>query len=148
MAKIELIDLEQAIGHEIKTTWREVSRDLISRFAELTGDKNPIHLNAKAAQEAGFEGTIAHGYLLISLMPEMLREAVNYPTDGTIINRGIEWFFKSPVLAGDSVRLLVLASGEKESRGVRIKLFLKMEIKSSGKIAGHGFVFFYLLKKT
>ena len=51
-------------GMEFTTKWVAISQDLINGFAELTGDRNPLHLNRDAAVQAGFPQTIAHGYLL------------------------------------------------------------------------------------
>mgnify|MGYP002787836863 CR=1 FL=1 len=52
-----------------------VALEMLELYAKASGDKNPIHLNEKAAKDAGLEGIIAHGMLIASWMSESLARA-------------------------------------------------------------------------
>ena len=84
----------------------EVTQDMINRFAELTGDHQWIHVDVeRAKRESPFGGTIAHGFLTLSLLPAMRSKAawkvVGY---GNATNYGANKLrFVSPVPAGAKV---------------------------------------------
>jgi acyl dehydratase len=96
------------IGQQIGVTdWLEISQDMITAFAEVSGDKQFIHIDPQAAKATPFGGTIAHGFLLLSMFPAMYG-ACGAPTlDGVrmAINAGGNRFrFISPVRSGARVR--------------------------------------------
>jgi acyl dehydratase len=53
--------------------WYEVTQARVNAFANDTGDLQPIHIDPKAAMEAGLEGTIAHGFFTLSLLPQLAK---------------------------------------------------------------------------
>ncbi|MDQ2764036.1 MAG: MaoC family dehydratase, partial [Pseudomonadota bacterium] len=57
------------IGTESVSEWVEVSQEMIDKFADATGDHQFIHINPAMAAMTPFGGTIAHGFLTLSLMP-------------------------------------------------------------------------------
>ena len=65
--------LRALIGQELGVSdWLEVTQDLIDRFAEVTGDHQWIHVDVERAKREMPGGkTIAHGYLLLSLLPKL-----------------------------------------------------------------------------
>ena len=69
----------------------------VERFAELSGDGNPVHLDAEAARKAGFEGQIVHGARVISEMSRFF--AMEFPGPGSILT-GQRFKFLKPVYAG------------------------------------------------
>ncbi|MCH8741975.1 hypothetical protein IH779_03715 [Patescibacteria group bacterium] len=151
MKRIKFCELVEREGEKIAVSeWTEIPQDLIDIFAEVTGDRNLVHLNNKSARVAGFDRTIAHGYLLISLIPKILEQHISLPTSGTIINRDIKWTFRNPVLSNDSIRLRVVVQNARVRRGITIvTLGINMEVLSTGKIAGEGFAtYIYTTKKT
>ena len=151
MKRVDFRELVERKGEEITVSeWIEVSQDLISAFAELTGDKNLVHLDSESAREAGFQRTIAHGYLLISLIPKILEKHILLPTDGTVINREIKWTFRNPVLSNDSVRLHIAVQDASVRRGITmVTLRINMEVLSTSKTAGEGFdTYIYITRKT
>lgn len=105
MAPQEIKALE---GQQVGTSeWIEISQDRINKFAEATGDYQFIHIDPEAAAKTPFGGTIAHGFLTLSLLPVMTAEsdcprvadikmAVNYGGNKTR--------FISPVRSGKRVR--------------------------------------------
>jgi acyl dehydratase len=84
----------------------EVTQDMIDRFAELTGDHQWIHVDVeRARRESPFGGPIAHGFLVLSLLPRMMG-AVEPTITGhrNAVNYGAEKLrFMSPVPAGSAI---------------------------------------------
>ena len=107
-AAISVAELKKKIGQEIGVSqWHVVSQDMIDRFADVTHDYQFIHVDpVRAKQETPFGGTIAHGYLILSLVAPMSYEALPQ-IDGRVmgINYGLDKVrFLSPVRAGSRVR--------------------------------------------
>ena len=101
-------ELKPLIGQEIGISgWIEVTQDMINRFAEVSGDDQWIHIDVeRARRETPFGATIAHGFLTLSLLSRMSREAIDVRGDFKMrINYGLNRVrFVSPVPAGSSVR--------------------------------------------
>ncbi len=87
--------------------WIDVGQDRINQFAEATGDFQFIHVDEEKAKMTPFGGTIAHGYLTLSLIP-VLTEMADYPRFANImmaLNYGSNKVrFLTPVRAGKRVR--------------------------------------------
>jgi acyl dehydratase len=88
----------------------EVTQEMINRFAELTGDRQWIHVDVeRCRRESPFGGPIAHGFLTLSLLPRMAaqtRDAGDYQIvgQGNVVNYGSDKLrFLSPVPAGARV---------------------------------------------
>lgn len=65
-------DLKGKIGQELGVSeWCAIDQDMIDRFAELTGDHQWIHVDRERAARGPFKGTIAHGFLVLSLMSKL-----------------------------------------------------------------------------
>jgi 3-hydroxybutyryl-CoA dehydratase len=79
---------------------RQITEEDIQKFAELTGDINPIHLNEEYAKKTIFKGRIAHGMLVSSLIATIFGN--NFPGNGTIyLSQNIK--FINPVSVGDFI---------------------------------------------
>jgi len=86
----------------------------VRAFADLSGDANPIHLDAGAAQAAGFEAPVAHGVLGLAAATG-LASGLEL-TRGTLIALvGIEWRFRGPVFWDDAVSLRLTVVGRRPS---------------------------------
>ena len=87
---------------------RQVTQDRIRRYAEASGDFNPIHIDEEFAASTPLGGTIAHGMLVLAYMSEMMSSAF-----GMVWDRGghMNVRFKSPARPGDTLTV----SGEVES---------------------------------
>ena len=84
----------------------EVSQEMINQFAELTGDRQWIHIDVeRAKKESPFGAPIAHGFLTLSLVPNLNpRSAYKVVGHGNATNYGSDGFrFLSPVPAGSKV---------------------------------------------
>ncbi len=70
MAALTYQDLEDRVGLEIGlSSWMEMTQERINRFAACTEDRQWIHVDSERAQKSPLKSTIAHGYLLLSLLP-------------------------------------------------------------------------------
>jgi acyl dehydratase len=99
--------LAQRIGQELVVSdWVPISQRLIDRFAELIDDQQWIHVDPlRAAAESPFETTVAHGFLVVSLMSQMLRNGLEVLDADMIINYGLNRLrFMAPVHAGALIR--------------------------------------------
>ena len=84
----------------------EVTAERIRAFADATDDHQWIHVDEERARTGPFGGTIAHGYLILSLIPELLNQVLEVEVPGTRINYGLNRVrFVTPVPAGSEVRL-------------------------------------------
>ncbi|WP_188940941.1 MaoC family dehydratase [Nakamurella endophytica] len=82
-----------------------VSQDRIRAFADATGDHQWIHLDADRAAAGPFGGTVAHGYLTLSLLPVLVRGLYRVDGAALVINYGLDRVrFPAPVRAGSTVR--------------------------------------------
>ena len=102
-------DLQAAVGTEIGTTdWVEIDQDRVNAFADATGDHQWIHVDVEKAKEGPFGGTIAHGYLTLSLVPWLGSQVFGLETPGAKLNYGINKVrFPNPVLVGSRIRAIV-----------------------------------------
>ena len=95
------------IGREMVSPWREVTADQVTQFADITGDRQWIHVDAdRAARESPFGGTIAHGFYTLALASRLLRDAVGSIDGARIgINYGLNKVrFPAPLPTGSRVR--------------------------------------------
>ncbi len=124
---ISLDQLREFIGKEIGCSeWRAVTQDMIDKFADATDDHQFIHVDpVKAAAETPFGGTIAHGFLTLSLLSTLAFEALPMLEGATMgINYGFDKVrFMSPVKTGSRVR-------------ARFKL-ADADIRPSGRVVNH-----------
>ena len=106
-ADIPLADLPTRVGTRFgPSSWRQVTQDEVNRFADLTGDHNPVHLDPDFAAGTPFGGTIVHGYLTLALVVPLMAEVVQVTGVGTGVNYGLDRLrFPAPVLVGSRIRL-------------------------------------------
>jgi len=103
-------ELAAKTGEVIGTSeWFEVNQDRINKFAEATGDFQFIHIDEEKAKATPFGGTIAHGFLTLSLIPVLSQKSQGARVDG--VKMGVNYGgnkvrFISPVRAGKRVRMV------------------------------------------
>jgi acyl dehydratase len=135
---LTLEELEQAGERDLGATdWVTLDQQRINLFAEATGDHQWIHVDPEMAAQGPFGGTIAHGYLSLSLLPGLLPEVLTVEDARMGINYGIDRVrFTAPVPVGSRVRLKArLVSAERRGEGVLYKLGVEVEIEGSQKPA-------------
>jgi len=120
-------------GEELGVSgWLRIDQDMIDRFADLTRDHAFIHVDPERARETPFGGTIAHGFLVMSLLPVFEQEIVDlFPANiAWGLNYGLDRLrFTAPVPSGSRVRgRFTLASVAETSPGQhRITLHVIVE---------------------
>ena len=137
-------DLPSLIGQEIGVSrWITVDQARIDAFAKITEDEQFIHVDPERARATPFGGTIAHGFLTLSLASAMSYDAVA-PLDGVVmgVNYGFDHLrFLAPVPAGSRVRgrfRLLSAEAKGAQDGVTrwlLKHELTIEIEGADKPA-------------
>lgn len=134
-------NLQALIGTELYVSpWVEVDQTRIDRFAEATGDFQWVHVNpVRAAQETGFGGTIAHGFLTLSLLGKHYEDFMPslLPFCDMGINYGLNRVrFMQPVRAGSRVRsLFVLTEVSLVAGGVQMLFNATVELEGHSKPA-------------
>ncbi|MBF6991877.1 MULTISPECIES: MaoC family dehydratase [Cupriavidus] len=129
------------VGKELGVSaWMEVDQARIDAFAQCTGDSQWIHVDVeRARRESPFGGTIAHGYLTLSLLAGKLVDMGVVPADArAAVNYGVEKTrFLAPVKAGARVRNRVrLVSADNKGDGrVLLRTENTMEIEGEAKPA-------------
>ena len=133
-------DLQSLIGTEIGVSkWILVDQARIDAFADCTEDHQFIHVDPEAARATPFGGTIAHGFLTLSLASAMSYDAVR-PLDGVVmgVNYGFDKLrFLAPVPAGSRIRgrFRLLAADDKGQGRWLLKHELTVEIEGGDKPA-------------
>ena len=121
MPLASLTDIKSRIGQEVGvSSWIEVDQARIDAFADATEDRQFIHVDPAAAAQTPFGGTIAHGFLSLSLLSRMGAEATLVPeTVKMAINYGLDRVrFLAPVRSGKRVRgRFMLDSIEEKAAG-------------------------------
>ncbi len=118
--------------------WMEVTQERIDQFAEATGDHQWIHVDpARAAEHSPFGGTIAHGYLTLSLIPSLLPQVVEMTGFSMGVNYGCNRVrFMSPVPSGAKLRLGVeLKSVDEIAGGAQVTHEITFEVEGVDKPA-------------
>jgi acyl dehydratase len=132
-------DAKALVGQEIGVSdWVLVDQQRIDRFAAATDDHQWIHVDtARARSEMPGGQTIAHGYLVLSLLPALMDKLVIMPTLQRAINYGLNKVrFKNPVPAGSRVRLRsVLLQAQKRAGALQVVIENTIEIEGQAKPA-------------
>jgi acyl dehydratase len=121
MPVASLDDISARVGTEVGVSgWLTIDQARIDAFADATEDRQFIHLDADAAAQTPFGGTIAHGFLSLSLLSRMAADAMLMPVGLKIaVNYGLDRVrFLAPVKSGSKVRgRFVLDSVEEKAPG-------------------------------
>lgn len=102
----KISDLQGLVGQELGVSdWMTITQEQINKFADATGDHQWIHIDPERAKSGPFGTTIAHGFLTLSLLPEMTAKAFRVTETRMGVNYGLNKVrFPSPVPAGSKVR--------------------------------------------
>jgi acyl dehydratase len=104
-----LDDVAAAGGEELGTSeWLIIEQERVDLFADATNDHQWIHVDAERAAAGPFGGTIAHGYLTLSLLPFFGSQVFSLETPGARLNYGVNKVrFPHPVRVGSRIRARV-----------------------------------------
>ncbi len=140
MPQVPVAQLKDHIGKELgRSAWFTIDQHRVDQFADCTGDHQFIHVDPEKAAQTPFGGTIAHGFLSLSLMPMLMGDLLVVP-EGTRmgVNYGLDSLrFIQPVRVGARVRLALtlLDAYEKNPGQWLLKARAEMEIEGSEKPA-------------
>jgi acyl dehydratase len=127
--------LNELVGVELgPSSWLDVPQERIDAFAEATEDRQWIHVDTMRAEAGPFGGTIAHGFLTLSLCVPLLAELLP-PSEGMVVNYGVNRVrFPAAVPAGSRVRgRLRVASVEEGASGERANIEAMVECEGVEK---------------
>jgi acyl dehydratase len=131
--------LRAQVGKEcVVTEWVDVTQERIDLFAKATGDFQWIHVDtARSAKESPFGGTIAHGFLTLSLLGKFYLDDIDIPFCDVGVNYGLNKVrFTNPVLAGSRVRgRFVLSQLDDVENGIQMTWAVTFEIEGVARPA-------------
>ncbi|QIB52911.1 MULTISPECIES: MaoC family dehydratase [Pseudomonas] len=140
MTAVPVSELTSYIGKDLgHSEWLQIDQDRVNQFAECTGDHQFIHIDEEKAKQTPFGGTIAHGFLSLSLLPVLSAEIALRPEGLKMaVNYGLDSLrFIQPVRVGSRVRLHseVLDVTEKKPGQWLVKARSTLEIEGVDKPA-------------
>lgn len=115
-----LEELRSLVGQELGTSdWFEITQERVNAFADGTGDHQWIHCDpVRAAKESPYGGTVAHGFLTLSLCNTLSQQAFTIDGVRMVLNYGLNRVrFPNPVRVGARVRMASVLMELKETRG-------------------------------
>jgi acyl dehydratase len=131
-------EVEGAVGTSIGTTdWLEITQEQVNQFADATGDHQWIHVDVEKASKGPFGGTIAHGYLTLSLIARFGGELFDVAGVSAKLNYGVNKVrFPSPVPVGSRIRAsATVGAAQRTGAGVQVALHWVIEIENAPKPA-------------
>jgi acyl dehydratase len=131
-------DLLGMVGTKMGPTgWIKVDQDRVDGFADVTGDHQWIHVDAKRAKSGPFGGTIAHGYLTMSMINLFLPELMEVRGFAHAVNVGLDRLrFLAPVITGSRIRAASeIVSAEEIKGAIQAIVRVTIEIEGSEKPA-------------
>jgi acyl dehydratase len=133
-----LDEVAAATGEELGTTdWVTVDQERVDKFADATGDHQWIHVDVERAKDGPFGGTIAHGYLTLSLVPWLGGQVFSLETPGAKLNYGVNKVrFPNPLRVGSRIRATVSVADVADlPAGKQLTLKYVIEIEGESKPA-------------
>jgi len=138
MVELTLAELESTGERDLGATdWVEIAQERVDLFADATDDHQWIHVDLEKAKAGPFGGTIAHGYLSLSLLPELLGRLLRVTDARMGVNYGTEKVrFTAPVPVGSRVRAAArLLGAERRGEGILYRVGVEIQIDGSEKPA-------------
>lgn len=129
-----------AVGVELgQSGWFEVSQQLVDRFGCITGDLQWIHVDRARAADGPFGTPVAHGFLLLALVPRLLAEIMIINNTEFVLNSGLRNVsFDAAVEIGSFVKLSAgLNAATQRKRTTTAELNLSMSVGTQGEYSTH-----------
>lgn len=133
-------ELPSLVGQELEpSSWLLIDQERVNQFADATNDHQFIHLDVEKASQTPFGGTIAHGFLTLSLIVSLVAEKAR-PIENTVmlVNYGLDKVrFLQPVPVGSRIRArqVLLEAREKSAGQWLTKTAVTIEIENQEKPA-------------
>lgn len=140
MPLVPVAELADYVGKELgRSDWLTIDQERINKFADCTGDHQFIHVDPEKAKLTPFGGTIAHGFLTLSLIPVLMESILVLPQGlKMVVNYGLDSVrFIQPVAVNSRVRLAVTLTEvtEKKPGQWLLKATATMQIEGQDKPA-------------
>jgi len=135
-ANLSLRSLEGRVGEEVGVSpWVEITQERIDLFARATEDFQWIHVDPARAKDSPYGGTIAHGYLTLSMLPKLAESTFEFSDRKMGVNYGLNKVrFTAPVPAGSRIRgRFTLAKYETIGGGVQVTWGVSIEREGGDK---------------
>ena len=134
-----LKEVENFVGKELGTSdWHQITQEQITKFGKLTGDEQWIHTAPiRAKLLSPFKSTIAHGFLVLSLLPKFLEETYSIKSAKMGVNYGLNRVrFTAPVPVKSFIRGRVILKDYKDIKnGGKLTIEVTVELKDNEKPA-------------
>ncbi len=117
------------------SNWVTVGQEMVTAFAELTGDRQWIHVDPERAGQGPFGATVAHGFLTLSLSTDLLDQIFTVDNVTLILNYGLNRVrFPAPLPVGSRIRMhMTLAEAADIPNGVQVVYHLEYEVEGQAK---------------
>lgn len=128
--------LRECVGSELGTSrWVTIDQERVTQFAELSGDRQWIHVDPERAANGPFGTTVAHGFFTLSLSTDLLDDIFSVKDVAVILNYGLNRVrFPAPLPVGSRIRMHVtLAEATEVKGGVQAVYHLEYEIDGQEK---------------
>jgi acyl dehydratase len=134
-----LDELKAQAGADLgRTGWHEVTQERVNTFADATGDHQWIHVDTGRAAAGPFGGTIAHGYLTLSMVIPLFGELLEVRGISMGINYGLNKVrFPTPVPVGSRIRLAATLGAAEDAgvNAVQVVADFTIEVEGEAKPA-------------
>jgi len=134
----DMASLRESAGtHLGYTEWMQMTQERVNEFADVTDDHNFIHVDVERAKRTPFGGTIAHGYLTLSLVAPVIQQLMRVTDAATNINYGLDRVrFPAPLRVGALWRGgAELVEVTEVPGGLQTKVNVAVEVQGSEKPA-------------
>lgn len=134
-------DLKNHVGQALgESQPHQISQDQVNEFADATGDHQWLHVDLDRAKRGPYQGTIAHGFLTLSLLPMLFDECVRVTDAKALVNYGLNKLrFPAPVPVGSTVRgTLTLNSIEEAHGAVEMEVGFDIRVEGASKPSAVG----------
>jgi len=135
----DIAELESAVGtHVADSPWITVTQEMIDKFAEVTGDRQWIHVDVERAErESPFGAPIAHGFLTLSLLSTMIQRSLRVENLAMSVNYGFERVrFVSPVRVGSEIRAsLTVGEVKRTEDGAQVTWNVEVRVRDAERPA-------------
>ncbi|MFZ0088559.1 MAG: MaoC family dehydratase [Solirubrobacteraceae bacterium] len=143
----DMAGLREVAGHRLgPTEWTECSQEQVTRFADLTGDHNFLHVDPERAAQTPFGGTIAHGFLSLSLLAP-ITQRLQVTDAATSVNYGLDKVrFPAPLPVGGRWRGTAEITEVTEiTGGLQAKMLATIEVEGSERpaVVAHTVIRYY-----
>ena len=138
MREIANVDeLKALVGQEVaQSDWITVTQEQVNLFAEATGDHQWIHVDVERSnRELPYGGTVAHGFLTLALLPQLMGQSISMGDVKMLLNYGLNRVrFPAPLPVGSNVRgVITLQSVEDIPGGAQVVWEVIMEREGGDK---------------